>query len=90
MLTPIELNELVDLIGILFTTIQFSLIQDSVREGSEGEEDQWEEAAPVEDPKEEEKNSLSVRVTIIRNAIYHCYDYMSHSAFILFISTLIF
>ena len=44
-----------------------------------------------EDPKKEvEKNSLSVRVTIIRNTIYHCYDYVSHSTFILFISTLVF
>ena len=68
----------------------FSLIQDSVREGSKGEEDQWEEAVPEEDPKEEEVKSLFVRVTIIRNIIYHCYDYVSHSAFISFISTLIF
>ena len=65
-------------------------MQDSVREGSEWEEDKREEAAPGEDPKEEEKNSLFLRVTIIRNVIYHCYDYMSHSALILFISTLIF
>ena len=57
---------------------------------SEGEEDQQEEAAPEEDPKEEEKNSLFVRVTIIRNVIYDCYDYVSLSAFILFISILVF
>ena len=35
-----------------------------------------------EDPKKEaEKNSLSVRVTIIRNAIYHCNDHVSHAVF---------
>ena len=68
MLSPIKLNELVDLVCVLFTPVQFSLIQDSVREGSEGEEDQWEEAALGEDPKEVEKNSLPVRV--IRNEQY--------------------
>ena len=82
MLSPIKLNELVDLVCVLFTPVNFSLIQDSVWEGSEGEEDQQEEAAPEEDPKEEEKNSLPVRVTIIRNKQYTlCYDYMSCSVF---------
>ena len=74
---------------VFYSLLYNFLIQDSVWEGSEGEEDQQEEAVPEEDPKEEEKNSLSVRVTIIRNAIYHCYYYVSHSAFILFISTLV-
>ena len=85
MLSPIKLNELVDLVCVLFTPVYFSFIQDSVRE-----EDQGKEAALEEDPKEEEKNSLFVRVTIIRNAIYHCHDYVSNSAFILFFSTLVF
>ena len=42
-------------------------------EESKGAEDQQEEAALGEDPKkEEEKKTLSVRVTIIRKLIYHC------------------
>ena len=34
--------------------------------------------------KEEEKNSLSVRVTIIRNAIHFVHDYVSIQSFISF------
>ena len=67
MLSPIKLNELVDFLCVLFTPVYFSLIQDSVQEGSEGEEDQREEAVSEEVPKEEEKNLLFVRITIIRN-----------------------
>ena len=55
MLSPIKLNELVDLVCVLFTPVQFSLIQDSVLEGSEGEEDQRKEAALGEGPKEVER-----------------------------------
>ena len=71
MLSSIKLNELVDLICVLFTPVQFSLIQDSIWEGSKGEEDQQVEAVLEEDPIEVEKNSLPVRVTIIiRNEQY--------------------
>ena len=70
-LTLIKLNEPVDLVCVIFTPVQFSLIQDSVWEGSEGEEDQQEEAALGKDPEEAEMNSLPVRVTImIRNEKY--------------------
>ena len=62
MLSPIKLNELVDLICVLFTPVQFSLIQDSVQEGSEGEEDQWEEAALGEDPKEARRTHFQLEV----------------------------
>ena len=49
-----------------------SFIQDLRREESEETEDQREEVALGEDAKkEEEKKTLSVRVTIIR-LIYHC------------------
>ncbi len=68
MLSLFKLNELVDLVCVLFTPVQFSLIQDSVQEESEGEEDQWEEAVLGENYKEVEKNSLPVRVT--RNEQY--------------------
>ena len=39
-----------------------------------------------EDPeKEAERKTLSVRVTIIRNLIYHCYDHESLAVFFLFL-----
>ena len=58
---------------MFYSLLYNSLIQDSVREGSEGKEDQREEAALGEDlEKEEGKKTLSVRVTIIRKLIYHC------------------
>ena len=53
-------------------------------EESGGKEDQWEEAALEEDLKRR-RSLLSVRVTIIRNLIYHCYDHKSHTVFFLFL-----
>ena len=60
------------LISFVFYSLLYnSLIQESIWEESKGKEDQWEEAALGEDPKEVEKNSLPVRVTImIRNEQY--------------------
>ena len=71
------------LISFVFYSLLYnSLIQDLTRKESKGKEDQWEEAALEEDPKRGgEELSLSVKVTMIRNAIYHCNDYISHAVF---------
>ena len=61
----------------------FSLIQDSIQDGSEGEEDPEGHSAGG-DPNGEEKNSLSVRVSIIRNVIHFVHDYVSTQSFISF------
>ena len=73
------------LISFVFYSLLYnSIIQDLTWEESKGKEDQQEEAALGEDPeKEEEKKTLSVRVTIIRKLIYHCYDHKSHAVFFL-------
>ena len=61
---------------VFYSLLYNFLIQDLIWEESKGKEDQREEAALGEDPeKEVEKKSLSVRVTIIINAIYHLWEH---------------
>ena len=53
---------MVELVCVLFIhSCIFSLIQE-LREGREGQEDQQEDAAPLEDPKREEKDSMLVSI----------------------------
>ena len=56
---------------VFYSLLYNSLIQDLIREESKGKEEQQEEAV-LEEDQNRRRSLLSVRVTIIRNVIYHC------------------